>query len=144
MRAAATAGALVVPLVAVPVAAPADPACAQAEETMEVSARARRKVYSVGETAVIDVSVTDRLTGRAEEDVDAGAVIRGKKKTPLMAFGETDSDGTAVLRIPLKPDEVRPGWQRVQLSAWDSIRTPVLCTARSGGRIYEKLFRVAR
>lgn len=129
-------------LVGGPVAARADCAGTGYAETFEVSAKPRRPVYRIGQTAVIDLAVTDSVTGLPVSDADAGLIIRGRGKKSPFAVGNTGDEGHVVLRLRLKRSDVKPGWAKTFAAAWESIDTPAYCTGRYGYREYPRLFRI--
>lgn len=116
----------------------------QSIDSFDVVAKARRDVYRIGETALVDVRVTDSLTGEPQEDVDAGVFVEGKGDRAVLDVSKTDDNGHVLLRLRLKRSHVEPGWARAWAAAWESINTPVYCTGRSGYREYPKLFRIRR
>ena len=95
------AGAASVPAAA---AAPTASTCARSVplETFEVIAEARRDAYRIGQTALVDVWVTDRFTGLPQEDVDAGAFLEGRDDHAVVDASKTDEDGHALLRLRLR------------------------------------------
>lgn len=132
---------------AVPVPASASDSACTADpfvDSFDVAAKARRDVYRIGETALIDVLVTDRFTGTPQEDVDVGVFVEGKGDRVVLDASKTDQNGHALLRLRLKRSHVEPGWAEAFAAAWDPINTPVYCTGRYGYREYPKLFRIRR
>lgn len=111
-------------------------------ETFDVTAEARQSVYRIGETAVVDLFVTDSVTGMRVSDADAGVMIRGRKDKWLFAVDKTGAEGHVVLRLHLKRSRVERGWARTMTTAWESINTPAYCTGRYGYREYPRLFRI--
>jgi len=126
-------------------ASPAHSSCTayQSAETFDVEAKARRDVYKVGDTALVDVWVTDKLTGTPQNDVNAGVVVEGKRDRAIVDVAETDENGHALVRLRLKRSHVEPGWAKALAAAWDPINTPAYCTGRYGYREYPKLFFIA-
>ncbi len=129
-------------LVGEPLAARTDCGGVGYAETFEVSAQPRRPVYRIGQIAVIDLFVTDSVTGFPVSDADAGLMIRGRGKKWLFAVGKTGDEGHVVLRLRLKRSRVKSGWARTFVAAWESIDTPAYCTGRYGYREYPRLFRI--
>lgn len=123
-------------------AAPAHCAGVGYDETYEVTARARRDVYRIGQTAVVDLFVTDSITGMPASDVRAGLVIEGRDKSSPVDVGKTDDEGHAVLDLRLRRSYVKAGWARALAAAWKPIITPLYCTSRYGYREYPRLFRI--
>lgn len=119
-------------------------ACAGAAyaQTFDVTAAARRPVYRIGETAIVDLFVSDSVTGMPVSDADAGLLIRGRGKRSVFGFDKTDAEGHTVLRLSLRRSKARPGWARALAAAWESIDTPAYCTGRYGSREYPRLFRI--
>ncbi len=113
-------------------------------DSFDLVAKARRDVYRIGETALVDVYVTDSFTGEPQEDVDAGVFVEGKGDRAVLDVSKTDERGHVLLRLRLKRSHVEPGWARAWAAAWESINTPVYCTGRYGYREYPKLFRIRR
>ncbi len=126
----------------VPISAATACASDQSIDSFDVVAEARRDVYRIGETALVDVWVTDKVTGAPQQDVDAGVVVEGRGDRAVFDVSKTDEEGHALLRLRLKRSDVSPGWARSFAGAWDPINTPVYCTGRHGYREYPKLFRV--
>ena len=129
-------------------AAPAPWAVARVEcsddqnvESFEVTARPHRRVYRIGQTAVVDISVKDSLTGAPVTDVDAGLFIRREDKA-IYGYGKTNAEGRTTVSIPLRRSSVRPGWIRVWVVAYEPITTPAYCTGRYGEREYKRFFRI--
>ena len=111
-------------------------------DSFDVTAKARRARYSIGQTALIDVRVTDRVTGAPQAGADVGVMIDGKGDKHVLGAAQTGSDGKALVRVPLKPRYVEPGWARSYVAAWENVNTPVYGTGRYGTREYPRLFRV--
>lgn len=113
-------------------------------DSFDVVAKARHDVYRIGETALVDVRVTDSITGEPQEDVDAGVFVEGKGDRVILDVSKTNERGRVLLRLRLERSHVEPGWARAWAGAWESINTPVYCTGRYGYREYPKLFRIRR
>lgn len=128
-----------------PVAA-APVGCSTEIETLNIDAQARRSSYRIGQTALVDVLVTDRLTGMPESDIHSGILLQPRhKKKVVMDIGRTDERGHVLLRLKLTDDgRVKPGKTEAGVGAWDPVRTPLYCGDRYGYRAYDNLFRIRR
>ena len=113
-------------------------------DSFDVIAKARHAAYSIGQTALIDVRVTDRLTGAPQRDADVGVMVEGKGNREVLGAARTGDNGWALVRLSLKPTRVKPGWAQAWVAAWENINTPVYCTGRYGTREYPRLFRITR
>lgn len=111
-------------------------------KSFDVTAAARRSVYRIGQTAVVDLFVTDSVTGMPVSDADSGVFMRGRGDKSLFAVDKTGTEGHVVLRLDLKRSHTEPGWARAMAVAWESINTPAYCTGRYGSREYPRLFRI--
>ena len=130
-------------LLALPGSAPAAPAddCSRPyAETFHITADARRKSYRIGQTALVDVRVTDKLTGQPEDGVNTGVFVQGRRDKVVFGVSKTDGDGSALLHLRLKRSATRPGWARGTAVASEAMDTPVYCTGRYGDRTYKRLF----
>ncbi len=122
--------------------------------SFHIKATPERPVYLVGETAVIDVTVTrpaheDPATGGIEldppasepaADIYVGAGVQVGDSF-LLGFGVTNDKGKAEIEIDL--DEVEAGDADVGIYAWkDVVRTPCLTVREYGFRYYEDMFRI--
>ena len=121
---------------------------AQTVESFDVTARPHQRVYRIGETAVVDITVKDSLTGAPATDVDAGLFIRdggrrgGRDGKAVFGYGKTNTEGRTTVRMPLRRSSVRPGWIRVWVVAYEAITTPAYCAGRYGEREYKRFFRI--
>lgn len=140
------AGLLVPPASAAPRSSPAPSTCASPipTETYEVTAKARRDSYRLGDIVKIDVFVTDSITGLPAQDVDAALGIKGRGDNWLLAGGQTNEQGHVLLGGPLKPAHFEPGWAHAHILAWEWFITPLLCADRYGYAEYRRLFRITR
>lgn len=125
-------------------AAPAD--CSEAIETFDVRAEARRPSYRIGETALVDVWVTDKVTGFPEANIMSGVILEPKhKKKVVYDVDYTSSEGHVLLRLELKDDgRVKPGKTKASAIAHERLDNPVYCGSRYGYSEYDNLFRIRR
>ena len=122
-----------------------DASCADSYvPAFEITAEARRDTYRLGQTAVIDLRVTDRFTGRPQSNTWAGLMMDGRRDKILFGYDKTDDEGRAVVRIRLKRTALEPGWARAHAAAWEPVNSPAYCTGRYGERSYRRLFRIRR
>ncbi len=75
----------------------------------DVELDVRRAAYRLGDTAVIDVTVTRTDTGVAVDRAAAIVYIPPTGDTFVFGGAYTDDSGHAVVRLKLKKKEVRPG-----------------------------------
>ena len=111
-------------------------------ETFDVRAEPRRDSYRIGETARVDIFVTDSLTGLPASDVHAGVIIDARKDHAVFDYGKTDERGHLALKLRLRAKAIDPGWAHTIAYAWDWINTPVYCDARWGDAVYPRFFRI--
>ena len=109
-------------------------------ESFDVVARARRQVYRIGETALVQVRVTDSVTGQPQPGIDAAVFIEGRGNHAVGDAAETNERGRARLRLKLARRQTKAGDASALAAAWEPINTPVYCTGRYGYRHYPKLF----
>lgn len=89
-------------------------ALADCRETIYVDAydvviEPRRDSYRVGQTAVIDGTVTRTDTGAPVADADFFVYIPPTRNSFVYAWSKSDADGNVTLRMKLKKGHVRTG-----------------------------------
>ena len=120
-----------------------------------IEAEPERKVYLVGETAVVNGTITrpareDPAGGGVEydppESEPAGDVNVGigleSGDSFRFGFGVTDADGKVDLKIKLDED-TEPGTVNIRIYAWKrQVDTPCLIVDEYGYRAYDNMFRI--
>ena len=78
-------------------------------DVYDVGVEVGRAEYRIGDTAIVEATVTRRDTGAPVEDADFAAIATGARKGWVFGWDRTDDQGHATARIKLKKDAVRPG-----------------------------------
>lgn len=110
----------------------ADPVALAACETVYVPAfdvrlDPRRDTYRLGETALVDVTVTRTDTGTPVADAPTIVYIRPNRDGFVFGGAYTDDSGEAVVRLKLKKKVVRPGPATIHARSEKGTSDPTSC-----------------
>lgn len=125
-------------------------ALADCQETIyvdayEITLDPRRDVYRVGDTAVVDGTVTRTDTGEPVAGADFFVYIPPTRKGFVFGWAESDLSGQAVLRMKLEKDEVQTGPAKIVGRAQQE-RADATCArvVEYGELHYERAFVIKR
>lgn len=88
-------------------------------DVYEVQVEVGRATYRVGDTAVVDATVTRSDTGAPVADANFVAIVSGPRKGWAFGWNKTDADGRATARMKLKKGEVTPGPMDLRAVAYE-------------------------
>jgi hypothetical protein len=116
-------------------------------ETFEVDATPRADVYRIGQSAVIDVSVTRKATGSPVEGATVFVGIdAGHDDGFLFGKARTDANGETSIKVRLYRGAANPGPATLYAYAYHRHIDTRLCeeVAEYGYEVEENAFRVKR
>ena len=96
-------------------------------EVYDVQVDVGRSKYHLGDTVVVDATVTRSDSGAPVADAEFVAVATGARKGWVFGWNRTDAQGHATARMKLKKDQVKPGPMDLRAVAFEETADAASC-----------------